>query len=181
MYEDAAEKSMTAMTRIYSYNRRVLVSRHMSELKFVEHGEGLARNLTSLRARSTRLSLQLKELHSNVQKQMQDLYRTEVDVDMQLRACRGSCRLALPFSADHPGYQALQADMDHMQKTLEQRQKAASPPEHVPHVKLQPISVGPAPPAEYKTIPTVQRELLTQFEDIVQHRLVLEELDPAEQ
>lgn len=95
---------------------------------------------------------------------------------MKLRACHGSCRLVLPFSVDHPSYQALQLDMEAMDKTLNQRRKAATPPEDIPHIKLQPVDVGPAPSAEYKTIPTVQRELLTQFEDIGQIQVVLEEL-----
>lgn len=57
--------------------------------------------------------------------------------------------------------------------------KASTPPEDIPRVKLQPVDVGPAPAAEYKTIPTVQRELLTELEDVGQNRVVLEELDPA--
>lgn len=104
---------------------------------------------------------------------------------MKLRACSGSCRLVLPFSVDHLSFQKLQADMEQMDKTLHQSRKAATPPtdiKDIPHIRLQPVDVGPAPPAEYKTIPTVQRELLTQFEDIGQNRVVLEELleDPAE-
>ncbi|XP_051251171.1 fibrinogen alpha chain [Dicentrarchus labrax] len=176
MYEDAAEKSMMTMTHIYNDHRRVIVNRYTSELKFVKHGEALARNLTSLRKRSSRLSKQLVELRLNVQKQMEDLYRTEVDVDMKLRACHGSCRLVLPFSVDHSKYQNLQTDMDHTDKTLNQRRKAARHPQDIPHIKLQPVDVGPAPSAEYKTIPVVQRELLTQFEDIGQNQVVLEEL-----
>ncbi|XP_044039857.1 uncharacterized protein LOC122870120 isoform X2 [Siniperca chuatsi] len=186
MYEDAAEKSMTMTAHIYNNNRRDIVNRYTSELKFVEHAEGLARNLTSLRKRSSGMSQQLEELRRIVQKQMEDLYRTEVDIDMKLRACHGSCRLALVFSVDHPSYQTLQTDMDQMDKTLTQRRKAATPPKDIPHIKLQHIDVGPAPSAEYKTIPMVQRELLTLFEDIGQNQIVLEEsadaeaLDPAE-
>ncbi|XP_054457092.1 fibrinogen alpha chain [Anoplopoma fimbria] len=167
---------MTAMTRIYSYNRRVIVNRYMSKLNFVEHAEGLERNLTSLRKRSSRLTLQLEELLGNVQKQMEDLYRTEVDIDMKLRACYGSCRLVLPFSVDHLSYQTLRTDMEQVEETLIGSRKLAPPPNDVPHVKLQPVDVGPAPPAEYRTIPTVRRELLTQFEDIEQNRVVVEEL-----
>ncbi|XP_022622367.1 fibrinogen alpha chain-like [Seriola dumerili] len=176
MYEDAAEKAMTVMTHIYNSNRRVIVNRYISELKFVEHAEGLARNLTSLWKRSSSLSQRLKELHGNIQEQIDDLYRTEVDIDMKLRACHGSCRSALSFTVSHPSYEMLQIDMDQISNTLNQRSKGATPPKDIPRVTLQPVDVGPAPSAEYKTIPTVQRELLTQFEDIGQNQLVLEEL-----
>ena len=49
-----------------------------SELKFMEQAERLAGNLTSLRKRSFRLTRELDELRRNAQKQLEDLYRTEV-------------------------------------------------------------------------------------------------------
>lgn len=102
--------------------------------------------------------------------------RQQVDIDIKLRACHGSCRLALPFSIDHSSYQMLQNDMDQIDKTLNQRKKTATPPKNIPTINLQHIDVGPAPSAEYKTIPMVKRELLTQFEDIGQNQVVLEKL-----
>ncbi|XP_042368252.1 fibrinogen alpha chain [Plectropomus leopardus] len=176
LYEDAAEKSVTVMKRVYGATRRVFINRHESELKFVELAERLARNLTSLRKRSSRLSLQLGELRGNVQTQLEDLYRMEVDIDIKLRACSGSCRVALPFSVDHLGYRTLHADTERM----ETKRKAAAPPEDIPRVTLQPVDVEPVLSSEYQTIPTVQREALTQFEDIVQNRVVLEPVGPAE-
>ena len=106
--------------------------------------------------------------------------RHQVDVDMKLRACHGSCQAVLPFSVDDLGYQTLQMDMDEMERALNQRRKAAPPPEHIPRIKLQPVDVSPARSAECKSIPTVWRELLTQFEDLGANRVVLEALDPAE-
>ena len=100
----------------------------------------------------------------------------QVDVDMTLRACSGSCRSALPFSIDHQSHEALQTDMGQMDKTLTQRMKAGTPPQDIPHIKLQPVDSDLAPSSEYKTIPTVRRELLTQFGDIGQNEVVLEEL-----
>ncbi|XP_053199733.1 fibrinogen alpha chain [Scomber japonicus] len=175
-YEDASEKSMTTMTHIYNSNRKVLVNEYMSELKFVDYAEGLARNLTVLRKRSAKLSQQLKELSGNAQEQIEELYRTEVDIDMKLRACHGSCRSAVPFSVDHSSYQTLQTHMDQVDKTMNQRRKSAKPPVEIPHVKLQPVDIDVAPSAKYKSIPMVRKELLTQFEDIGQNHVVLENL-----
>ncbi|XP_026225432.1 fibrinogen alpha chain [Anabas testudineus] len=175
-YEGAAEKSMMLTTNIYNSNRRVIANRHMQEMKFVEHADRLSRNLTSLQKRSSRLSQKIWELHINAQKQMEDLYRTEVDIDIKLRACLGSCQSAVAFTVNHPSYQSLQTDMDQINKTLNQIRKAAVPPKGLPHIKLQPADVGPAPYAAYKTIGTAQRELLVQVEDIRQNQLVLEEL-----
>ncbi|KAL3050884.1 hypothetical protein OYC64_001205 [Pagothenia borchgrevinki] len=179
IHEDATEKSMAAMTRVYNHNRRFLVSRYVSELKFVEQSEVLALNLTSLRKRSSKLSLKLKEMNRDVQKQLVDLYRTEVEVDVQLRACSGSCKLVFPFSVDHHSFQTLQTDLRPRDKTPHQRRKVVSPPEDVPHMKLQTVDEHPTSP-EYKSIPTVRRELLTQFEDIPQNRVFMEEFKTEE-
>uniref|UniRef100_A0A669CDX2 C2H2-type domain-containing protein n=1 Tax=Oreochromis niloticus TaxID=8128 RepID=A0A669CDX2_ORENI len=176
MYEDSTENSMTTMTHIYNFNRRVIVNRYMSKLKFVEQAEELARNFTSLQKRSTSVSQQLKKLISKLQKQIEELYRTEVDIDMKLRACRGSCQSVLPFGIDHPDYHILRTHMEDMDKTLNRRPKGPLPPTGIPHIKLQPIDIVPEPAEGYKTIPTVQKKLLTQFEDIEQNQIILEEL-----
>ncbi|XP_060922669.1 fibrinogen alpha chain [Limanda limanda] len=175
-YEDAAETSMTAVTRIYNSNRRVIVTRYISELKFAEGAEELSRTLTSLRKRSSSLSQRLKELRGAVRKQVEDLYRTEVEIDMTLRTCHGSCRSALPFTVDHASYQTLETDMEQLNKAVHQRHKAVTPPEDTAHVWINTVDMSPAPSAEYRRIPAVQRELLTQFEDIGQNELGLEEL-----
>lgn len=174
MYEEVAERSMKAMTHVYGHNRRVIVNRYMSDLKFVEQAERLAKNLTILRDRSSMLSKQLEEMNHQVQKQVQDLYRAEVDIDMKLRTCKGSCRLVTPFDVNHPSFEALQTDMEQLDKTYRHR-KAAAPPQDIQHLKLQPVDLDPVSSSEYKSIPTVQRELLTQFEDIGQNRVVVEQ------
>uniref|UniRef100_A0A3Q1F3U9 Fibrinogen alpha chain n=1 Tax=Acanthochromis polyacanthus TaxID=80966 RepID=A0A3Q1F3U9_9TELE len=176
--EDATEKSMKAAASVYSSQRLLVVSRYMSELKFTKLAEDLSGNVTTLRKRSTQLSRQLEELSVDVRKQIEDLYRAEVDIDMKLRSCHGSCRSVPPFKVDHSSYETLRADMD---ETLGRRNKATRPPEDVPHIKLQPVDAGVASSAGYKSIPTVERELLTPFKDIEQNRLTMEKgLNAAE-
>lgn len=70
--------------------------------------------------------------------------------------------------------------MEQLDGTLMQRNHAAAPHKDVPRVKLQPVDIGPAPSAEYKTIPTVRKELLTQFEDIEQNQILLDRLLDSE-
>ncbi|KAM9717634.1 uncharacterized protein ACNS7B_021255 [Menidia menidia] len=170
MLGDASEKQMSAVTRVYNSNRKSIVGRFVSELKFVDRAEGLAGNLTALRGRSAVLSEKLKQLNLRVKLQVDELYRIEVDVDMKLRTCRGSCRSVLPFGPDHQGYRSLSS-------SLEVQQKAGTPlpPGEITRIRLKPVEGIQAPSAEYKAIPVVRRELLTQFEDIGQIQLVIEE------
>ncbi|KAM4612000.1 fibrinogen alpha chain [Polymixia lowei] len=166
-YQDAAAKAVKTSTHIYNFNRQLILNRYVSELKYMEDAEKLAGNLTSLRKRSSALSRQLGELHGKVQKQVEDMYKTEVDIDMKLRACRGSCRSALPFSVDHPSYKTLQTHMNQLQRTQRNR---VTPLNDIPHVKLQHVDIGPVPSEQYKT------NLLTQIEDMEQNKVVLEEI-----
>ena len=99
----------------------------------------------------------------------------QVDIDMKLRACRGSCRSVLPFSIDHRSYQALKTELDFMDKTRKQKSKTTTPLMDIPRIKLQPVDSGLVPSADYKAIPTIQRELLTQFEDVGQSQFVMYE------
>lgn len=105
--------------------------------------------------------------------------RLQVEVDVQLRACSGSCKLVFPFSVDHHSFQTLQTDLRPRDETPHQRRTVVSPPEDVPHMKLQTVDEHPTSP-EYKSIPTVRRELLTQFEDIPQNRVFLEDFETEE-
>lgn len=93
-----------------------------------------------------------------------------------LRTCQGSCRSVLPFAVDHRSYQELQSDLGFTDKRVKQKALAPLRPGDIQQLRLQTLDVGLTPSADYKMIPTVQRELLTQFEDIGQNQLVLEEL-----
>lgn len=105
----------------------------------------------------------------------------QVDLDMKLRSCQGSCQLALPFSVDHGGYELLQTDLNLEDKTIRQKNTAAAAPRaNTPQIKLEPVDVALVLPTPYRTIPTARTELLTQFEDIGLNRFVMESTESAE-
>ncbi|XP_024144110.1 fibrinogen alpha chain [Oryzias melastigma] len=175
--EEAAEKSMARMTQVYNSHRRVIVSRYVSEQKFAARADVLAKKLTSLQEKSKVLDVKIKELRSKVKKQVEELYRTEVDVDMMLRACGGSCPSRTPFSVDH--HSSLQSES--MLEVLHQRSRVSPPPTAVKKIKLQPLENSLKPSTDYKSIPTVRKEVLTQFEDVDLNRFSLEgKLDDSE-
>ncbi|XP_019711536.1 fibrinogen alpha chain [Hippocampus comes] len=175
--EAANDELMAKVANVYRQHRRVLVIQHVSELKFVQDAAELARNLTTLRQRSGRQRQRLEELKERVRRQVEELWRAEVDVDMKLRACAGSCKAVLPFSIDDAAYRTLRADATEFDS---QRRKQAPPPGDIPQIKLRPVLVGPPPSKAYKQIPTVRSELLTQFEDIGQNQLFLVESENGE-
>lgn len=96
----------------------------------------------------------------------------QVDVDMKLRSCSGSCWSVAPFSVDHPSYQTLQTDMD------QPRRRPDTPPKRIPRIKLLPAKGGVTPSAETKSVKAARSDAKTQADDV--GRLVLVEADDIE-
>lgn len=96
----------------------------------------------------------------------------QVDISMKLRACTGSCQSASPLNINHDSYQHT---MERLNEAFTDRMAAKVPSQQVPRLKLLAADLGLAPSAEYKTIPIVQRELLTEFEDIEPNQIILED------
>lgn len=91
---------------------------------------------------------------------------------MKLQACTGSCQSTSPLNVNHESYQD---SMESLDKAFTNRLAAKAPSQQVPRVKLLAADLGLVPSAEYKTIPIVQREFLTEFEDIEPHQIILED------
>lgn len=104
-----------------------------------------------------------------------------MDVEIKLRSCQGSCNSSIAFRFDHDGYRSLDNQMTLFSKTAKNHESSRLNNKDIAKIKLQPVDVGPPPSTAYKTIPMVQKELLTQFEDLEQNHVVLEEvLEEAE-
>lgn len=93
----------------------------------------------------------------------------QVDISIKLQACTGSCQAASPLSVNHGSYQD---SMDRLDKAFTNRLAAKAPCQRVPRLKLLTADLNLVPSAEYKTIPIVRRELLTEFEDIEQNQII---------
>lgn len=65
--------------------------------------------------------------------------------------------------------------MEQLGKALGYRRRAKMASKQVPHIKLLEADLDLVPSAGYKSIPTVQKELLTEFEDIALNQIILEE------
>lgn len=166
----------------------------------LQEAEKVAKSLMSLQERLFSLLQQVDELSGQTHKQLGSLYRAEVglqkmertfadaathhicsslcrqvDLDIKMRNCAGSCRSLEPFSADHEGYRALESDMEQMDQTLSGRRSRMRPPNGIPQVRLQNSAQISSPPDGTKQ----QRELLMQLQPIGQKLIVLD--PPPEQ
>lgn len=101
----------------------------------------------------------------------------QVDISMKLQACTGSCQSASPLTVNHGGFQDSKEVLD---KVFTRRLTAKAPGQQVPRLKLSTAGFDLEPSAEYKTIPAVRRELLTQFEDVEQNQIILEDSEESD-
>ncbi|XP_053717120.1 fibrinogen alpha chain [Synchiropus splendidus] len=174
--EEALERLESVIHLMYDKARRALDSRRESELKFSELSGELSQNLTVLRQKSARLEHHLETLRGRAREQIEELYRIEVDVDMKLRACGGSCQSPGSFRVDHASFQSLAQPLDTAVSDTGAAYKG------VPHLKLQPTVTAEPGSAEHEVMLPFQRlKVFSHFKIIVPNRLVLSESGQVEQ
>ena len=100
------------------------------------------------------------------------LLALQVDIDIKIRACHGSCKHTFVHRIDHEAY----ADMENeLAKFNLLTAKKAMFPADIRKLNLEPL-IRPPISLSYRGIPIVRKEFLTQFEDIDLNQVVLEEL-----
>ncbi|XP_059933212.1 fibrinogen alpha chain [Gadus macrocephalus] len=151
-HHHASRSTLGSSWVFYHTQRHALGSQRDSVLRYVAGADRLARKLRLLRKLSSASSQRLKELRQQVQKQMEELYHTEVDVDIKIRACQGSCASRLTFRLQEEDYPDL---LDQM---------ALSPPAPPPRRELPDVATS---------APGGLEEQLRHFGDIEENKLVI--------
>lgn len=95
----------------------------------------------------------------------------KVDIDIKIRACKGSCKQTFDHAVDNEAFNAMENKMEQF-SLISKRRKSISKNKKL---KLQSID-QPTVSRSYQNIPIVHTELLTKFEDIEQHQVILDEL-----
>ncbi|XP_077061046.1 fibrinogen alpha chain isoform X1 [Siphateles boraxobius] len=162
---------MQMSVQLYGSQRKAIIQTYMQELRYVEFAEELQRNLTFLHKRSTELAEDLQKHHRMIWDQINEIRRTEVDIDIKIRACKGSCKQTFDHAVDNEAFKAMEIKMAQFSIISKRRKSFAK----VKKLKLQ-SAYRPAVSPTYRKIPIVRNELLTKFEDIEQHQVVLDEL-----
>lgn len=94
-----------------------------------------------------------------------------MDIDIKIHACKGSCKQTFDHAVDNEAFKAMEIKMAQFSIISKRRKSFAK----VKKLKLQSAD-RPAVSSTYRKIPIVRAELLTKFEDIEQHQVVLDEL-----
>ncbi|XP_066517701.1 fibrinogen alpha chain [Hoplias malabaricus] len=98
----------------YTYLRERLLSSAGGDNRFADLAEQLRQRIVEMKIKIDRQLRVLDALKSQVKKQVIDMQRLEVDIDIKLRSCKGSCAKHTEFSVNKDGYVALEKQLDRL-------------------------------------------------------------------
>uniref|UniRef100_A0A8C2EWJ3 Fibrinogen alpha chain n=1 Tax=Cyprinus carpio TaxID=7962 RepID=A0A8C2EWJ3_CYPCA len=154
----------------YSYLRERLTSSAGNDNRYTTLAEQLRQRITDIKIKIDRQLRLLDALKSQVKDQVIVIQRLEVDIDIKLRTCKGSCASYTEFSVDRESYAALDKQMDHLNTLRVQNVETVS---SLGIMKSRPLK-DLVLPSIYKsgTGKAEQKQLL--FGDVGQMKLTLE-------
>ncbi|XP_016432191.1 fibrinogen alpha chain-like [Sinocyclocheilus rhinocerous] len=154
----------------YTYLRERLTSSAGNDNRYSTLAEQLRERITDIKIKIDRQLRLLDALKSQVKDQVVVIQRLEVDIDIKLRTCKGSCASYSEFSVDRESYVALEKQMDNLNALRVQSVETVS---SLGIMKSRPLK-DVVLPSIYKsgTGKAEQKQLL--FGDVGQMQLTLE-------
>ncbi|XP_027756736.1 fibrinogen alpha chain [Empidonax traillii] len=130
----------------------------------------LRRRILTLKQRVVTQVNRIKALQSSIQEQVVEMKRLEVDIDIKIRACKGTCARSFDYQVDKESY-------DNIQKQLAQANSINLNPElettTLSTLKMRPLKDSNVPD-HFKHKPLPEMQALNIINDIKQMQVVLE-------
>ncbi|KAM4707680.1 fibrinogen alpha chain [Discoglossus pictus] len=164
-------KSIDVRTKeTYELIKDNLVQALESDGKYNQVSEDLRRKIDILKVRVSNQVQRIRLLQSNIRDQVVEMKRLEVDIDIKLRACKGSCAKNVDYHVDQESY-------DNIQKQLLQAEATDLRPgtNSLSVLKMRPIKDSTSE-SIYKSLPLTkgQEAQYPAFTNINQYAFVLE-------
>ncbi|NWI97632.1 FIBA protein, partial [Pitta sordida] len=135
----------------------------------------LRRRIVTLKQRVVTQINRIKALQSSIQEQVMEMKRLEVDIDIKIRACKGSCARSFDYQVDKESY-------DNIQKQLAQANSVDLHPElqttTLSTLKMRPLKDSNVPD-HFKHKPLPEMQALNILNNIKQMQVVLERSTPS--
>ncbi|NXS34693.1 FIBA protein, partial [Pomatostomus ruficeps] len=130
----------------------------------------LRRRIVTLKQRVVTQVNRIKALQSSIQEQVVEMKRLEVDIDIKIRACKGTCARSFDYKVDKESY-------DNIQKQLAQANSINLHPElqttTLSTLKMRPLKDSNVPD-HFKHKPLPEMQALNIINNIKQMEVVLE-------
>ncbi|XP_062373070.1 uncharacterized protein DDB_G0271670-like [Sardina pilchardus] len=99
----------------YDYLRDRLTTSSGDDNKYMSLAESLRQRIVDIKIKIERQLNILEAFKSRIRDQVIEMQRLEVDIDMKLRNCKGSCAEYAEFSADRESYVAIDKQLDQLE------------------------------------------------------------------
>ncbi|NWV36204.1 FIBA protein, partial [Grantiella picta] len=130
----------------------------------------LRRRIVTLKQRVVTQVNRIKALQSSIQEQVVEMKRLEVDIDIKIRACKGTCARSFDYKVDKESY-------NNIQKQLAQANSIDLHPEletaTLSTLKMRPLKDSNVPD-HFKRAPQPEMQALNIINNIKQMEVVLE-------
>ncbi|KAM9330441.1 fibrinogen alpha chain [Gastrophryne carolinensis] len=166
---DSKYKSIDIRTKeVYNLVKGNLVAAQQTDGAYNQVTENLRRKIEFLKTKVSNQVERVKLLQKNIRDQVVEMKRLEVDIDIKLRSCKGSCASSVNYNVDYESYENIQKQLLQAEST-----NLRPNPDPVPVLKMRPIKDGPLVDSRYKTL-ALQQEQYPIFTDIPQYAFTLE-------
>ncbi|KAM4807687.1 fibrinogen alpha chain [Rhinophrynus dorsalis] len=168
---ESTYKSIDVRTKeTYELIKDNLVQAQQIEGRYNQVSDDLRKKIEYLKLKVSNQVSRIKLLQSNIRDQVVEMKRLEVDIDIKIRSCKGSCAKSTEFNVDHNSY-------INIQKQLLQAEATDLKPEtnELRVLKMRPIKDSPVD-SRYKTLAQhkEQEAQFPIFSDLNQYSFVLE-------
>ncbi|XP_061524733.1 LOW QUALITY PROTEIN: fibrinogen alpha chain [Phycodurus eques] len=101
--------------QMYDYLKEKLILNSGQEDRYYNLAQSLRQRISDMKVKIDRQLRILAALRDRVTDQVADMQNLEVDIDIKLRSCKGSCKTYSEHQVDHDSYVALDKQMNHLQ------------------------------------------------------------------
>eukprot|EP00079_Xenopus_tropicalis_P009474 XP_002933535.2 PREDICTED: fibrinogen alpha chain [Xenopus tropicalis] len=168
---ESSHKSIDLKTKqTYQFLKDNLVQAQQSDGKYNQVSEDLRKKIEYLKLKVSNQVERIKALQKNIRDQVVEMKRLEVDIDIKIRACKGSCAKNTDYKVDHDSYNNIQKLLLQAETTDLNSQMNA-----IRVLKMRPIKDSPVD-SRYRTLALGkdQEAEFPIFKDINQYAFVLE-------
>ncbi|XP_018611790.2 fibrinogen alpha chain [Scleropages formosus] len=169
--ENALNRTLLLTKELYYDQRRTIVKHYIAETRQLELQEELQLKLSTLQKRSADLAKMLEAKRSLIRQQIMAMHQTEVDVDIKMRACQGSCRSAFIYHINPQDYESLEDELSKAGQTSGQMWRLTI---NAGKIQMESLDRNSASLPSYRDHPFIREEFLSQFEDMPEYRVSAE-------
>ncbi|XP_028647207.2 LOW QUALITY PROTEIN: fibrinogen alpha chain [Erpetoichthys calabaricus] len=158
---------------VYGLIREKLLLDTGNDDKYGKLADDLRRRIVDLRVKIINNLERLAALKNSIRQQVNEMNALEVDIDIKIRACKGSCANSASYNVDRESYVTLDKQLTQLDTLIVQRTESSS---SMRTLKMRRVDKEVSVPEHYK-LRLSKDEEGSDIKDIVQYQMSLERLE----